>query len=522
MSVEITRDVEIVAEAVEVTNTLSGDTVSASDHCVGVETADNITIIGLQKDYSIVGDALYASVNTEDAPTWLVSLVDGVVTNQIAAGFVDYDNLAQDVQNAIASIETASNTYVQTVQYDIDQAGIVGSVVTQLNATYDLDNIHSTITNIDVVIANENASQGLTLANIQVNYEGYTNSEITTLNTALSTAIGSNASSINVLNAAYTDPVSGLLANANAIQTLEVTVDNLSTSFFALESGTNPGTIDYDYYYDPVPVDGTNLKLTLDSSTVTPAEGNIALVKVLDGTGEDIYVRHFKGGVWVEGTPSGIVAGAKYALDLNAYLGGKSGTSWGGETSLVNEIVTTSKGEIYSSFQYNSELYDGVNYYKTGFGLDSTTTGGDGSQGNPFTSEFWVQADTFRVTSPGNADFEFLIDGINNKVVMDAADIVNLGAQTITTTTTGHIKGGQTSYNTGTGYFLGYNAGAYKLSIGSSTKGLTWDGSDLSLTGATVDIKSATSGARMEIKNDVIKVYDSGGVLRVQMGNLLA
>lgn len=38
----------------------------------------------------------------------------------------------------------------------------------------------------------------------------------------------------------------------------------------------------------------------------------------------------------------------------------------------------------------------------------------------------------------------------------------------------------------------------------------------------TVDVKSATSGARMEIKNNVLKVYDNNGVLRVKIGDLSA
>jgi hypothetical protein len=36
------------------------------------------------------------------------------------------------------------------------------------------------------------------------------------------------------------------------------------------------------------------------------------------------------------------------------------------------------------------------------------------------------------------------------------------------------------------------------------------------------EIKSATSGARMEIKNNVIKVFDASGTLRVQIGDLSA
>jgi hypothetical protein len=47
----------------------------------------------------------------------------------------------------------------------------------------------------------------------------------------------------------------------------------------------------------------------------------------------------------------------------------------------------------------------------------------------------------------------------------------------------GAIKGGQTDYNTGTGFFLGYHGSAYKFSIGNTTESLTYDGSDLSITG---------------------------------------
>lgn len=57
-------------------------------------------------------------------------------------------------------------------------------------------------------------------------------------------------------------------------------------------------------------------------------------------------------------------------------------------------------------------------------------------------------------------------------------------AQGINTGITGHIRGGQTDYNTGTGYFLGYSGAAYKLSLGSPTGNrLTWDGMTLTIAG---------------------------------------
>lgn len=49
--------------------------------------------------------------------------------------------------------------------------------------------------------------------------------------------------------------------------------------------------------------------------------------------------------------------------------------------------------------------------------------------------------------------------------------------------TAGNVRGGQTGYNTGTGFWIGYSAGAYKFSIGSASAYLTWDGSALTVVG---------------------------------------
>jgi hypothetical protein len=72
-----------------------------------------------------------------------------------------------------------------------------------------------------------------------------------------------------------------------------------------------------------------------------------------------------------------------------------------------------------------------------------------------------------------------------------SADMGSITAGTITVNSTGFIRGGQTAYNTGTGFWLGYNGAAYKFSIGDGTNGLTWNGSALSVTGAI----TATSGS---------------------------
>lgn len=55
--------------------------------------------------------------------------------------------------------------------------------------------------------------------------------------------------------------------------------------------------------------------------------------------------------------------------------------------------------------------------------------------------------------------------------------------------TSGHIRGGQTDYDTGDGFFLGYSSGKYKISIGSSTgQKMTYNGTNLQINGQGITV----------------------------------
>lgn len=90
--------------------------------------------------------------------------------------------------------------------------------------------------------------------------------------------------------------------------------------------------------------------------------------------------------------------------------------------------------------------------------------------------------------------WKFTRDGANliaNSIAADRLAVANLAAITanmgaitsgsITLDAAGFIRGGQTAYNTGAGYFMGYSGSAYKLSIGNSTERILWDGSNLTV-----------------------------------------
>ena len=93
----------------------------------------------------------------------------------------------------------------------------------------------------------------------------------------------------------------------------------------------------------------------------------------------------------------------------------------------------------------------------------------------------------------------------NLKVGNLSAITINTG--TLTVDASGYVRGGQTGYNTGTGFWLGYDSGAYKFSIGTSSEGITWNGSVLSIkgnlqVGNAVRSTTTMTGSGAEIKTD--------------------
>ena len=111
----------------------------------------------------------------------------------------------------------------------------------------------------------------------------------------------------------------------------------------------------------------------------------------------------------------------------------------------------------------------------------ATTTYGT-AFGSPLAS--WVKIDETNGVRLGNnatTHVQITPAGVASFTDIDAATIL-LGSN-------GHIRQGQTAYNTGTGFWLGDVSGTAKFSIGNgSTNYLTWDGTTLTASAATLDL----------------------------------
>ena len=120
--------------------------------------------------------------------------------------------------------------------------------------------------------------------------------------------------------------------------------------------------------------------------------------------------------------------------------------------------------------------------------LDALLSGGSISARNPITD---ANVSTYIASAAiGLAHIDTA--SIGNLSALSAA-LGTITSGNITLNTTSSIKGGQTAYNTGTGFFLGYDGAAYKFSLGSGANMMTWDGSTLRIPAANITGTLTTS-----------------------------
>lgn len=94
-------------------------------------------------------------------------------------------------------------------------------------------------------------------------------------------------------------------------------------------------------------------------------------------------------------------AGASTGTGLSAYLEASDGTIGGADSQLANTIRVTAEG-VESKWAYNSIVNINGVYRKSGFGLTANNFSGAGTQANPYTSEFWIDATKLRFTNSAN------------------------------------------------------------------------------------------------------------------------
>jgi hypothetical protein len=150
MSIETNATTTVTLDTTEVETSSSTKITLPGTRCV--ETSPLNEIVATRKEYSIVGDAFYAGINSNAAPSWLTNLIDSVVSDHVASGLTNYDLLVQDVRNAIDALDVSKNSFEDNIAFQNRVDGVIGTRITTLNASF--ANAQSQITDLNLVVAN--------------------------------------------------------------------------------------------------------------------------------------------------------------------------------------------------------------------------------------------------------------------------------------------------------------------------------------------------------------------------------
>jgi len=192
-----------------------------------------------------------------------------------------------------------------------------------------------------------------------------------------------------------------------------------------------------------------------------------------------------------------------------AYIVTTSGTPPVTPTALAGDQAPTGWSFISTSVLANGQFM----YQSDGI----LTTGGNIAWGNPYLSNLKVGSlsaisATLGVVTAGTISASSFATGAYSSYNWPAA---NAGGGSFLNSS-GLLLGNQNAHAAGV-----VGAGYFQVTSGGDiySPGLSVVGGAATFSGS-LNVKSAASGARMEIKNNVIKVFDSAGTLRVQLGDL--
>jgi len=261
------------------------------------------------------------------------------------------------------------------------------------------------------------------------------------------------------------------------------------------------------------PLTGKGIFIGKDGSDYEFRVGSPADSVYMHYDGTDLNI---EGGSINASTITALAAGSEVAIQQWTYTGSFSATdadtvAWSGGTLTFMDgtdfTITGSNTGDMAAFTY---IYLDIGVSTTSLQTATSFTAGAGKT-------------LIAVAQPGTSEASFLmmggsgeynIDGSNiaaASIIANKISVANLAAissdlgvitaGSITLDTSGFIRGGQTDFATGTGFFLGYSSDAYKFSLGDATQYLQWDGSSLKIQGADVSIDTGTGVVQGNLQN---------------------
>lgn len=241
MSTNVSNSIDVSLDTTDVTLETTKDIVVPAAHEITIDEASS-TVEGYKKEYSIVGDGLYASVNTAEAPEWLTTIIDSVIANGLSTSLSDLIEARNSIQTALEQLDVAENNYTQAINIiaNIDQ--VIATEVQTLNATVAGNKAEV----IDLIATKATPTEATAIAVQQIEASitdpdgAIKTSVIDHFDTAIANVESTFSQSIDSIESTFETQQGDLEASANAISGLQtyigVTDQNVPDGTGILES----------------------------------------------------------------------------------------------------------------------------------------------------------------------------------------------------------------------------------------------------------------------------------------------
>lgn len=308
---------------------------------------------GFKKEYSIVGDGLYASVNAEEAPQWLTGILDNVISAKLDSNLTSLEQANLNIVNSLSELEIAKNQYQELINIDATIDSVVTSRLATLNATVYQNTAN--IMELDINKVTETEAIAIATTVVQSSLDsgainarvGNVETALATTNVALATTTTALETQFDAVSAVTSTLENNIIATANKAEAnfsynATVTLNNhsystgfgLATSLIdaGIPVGSSEFWVDAEKFRVTAPsigtglpvfsIDGNNVvfngKVSFNSVTGTPTHtsgiyANRPLTDVVGSTytatdqGNRLYTYTSAG--WVEnGTPGALTA----------------------------------------------------------------------------------------------------------------------------------------------------------------------------------------------------------------------
>lgn len=293
----------------------------------------------------------------------------------------------------------------------------------------------------------------------------------------------------------------------DAANTAQATADSKVTTYYTSNSNKVLNAKEGDIWFNP-----TGDTFTGPNGTVYPRE--TTKVKQADGSWKDV-------------TKNAYLAFEHAIKTLSINLDNETNERINADTTVKNTLtgkINDGIATVEAKWAYNSNIKIDGKYYSSGFGIDiNASSGGNGTETSPYTSEFWVDATKFKVVDPtGN------IKALGDYATKNLSDNLIFSADTsgITFNNKGSIKSANYSLLNRKGIYIGYSAGFQKMLVGNGTNYIYYSGNSIDMKVQEFNLvdgifnvqNTEATGEKTVIDNRGIRIYDSSGILRVKVG----